>query len=86
MNGEITSNTEEIQAFEDGNGDDTQLRNNAAGPPPNSLELSMAKIRAKAKSQDKKRNLDPRKFNKVKSKVGKNMKVLDKAASTAYLS
>ena len=45
----------------------------------------MANIRAKAKSLEKKRNLDPKKFNKVKSKVGKNIKVLDKNSSTAYL-
>ena len=56
-----------------------------SGVPPSSLELSMAKVRAKAKSLEKGRTLNPNRYSKTKSKVGKNIKVIDKTASTTYL-
>lgn len=42
------------------------------------LAMSLQRVMQRAAQQGQKRRLDPRKFNGVKSKVAKNVKVLNK--------
>ena len=62
----------------DGPQENKSQRASSAGSNKSLIAQSLDKIRLQAKALEKARKYDPNKYSKVKSKIGRNIKVINK--------